>query len=264
MSWDAKKKEETEPLKKEQFFKTTDTIEHSQGLKILVWGGPGEGKTYFALTFPPPIYVLDTEYGVMPVLRHFPDKDINVYEAAVLDPDTDEPDAGKSLKMIEQALSTLKDINEGTIVVDSGTDVWSWLGAWLEQAGAKMTSIGKPQRLEWGRANLRWRQLILRLMAKPVHFVITAQPTEEYSSSGEALGTYKPRIQKQTPHMCDIILHVEKRFMKGIPKPKHIATMTKCRFQRGLDMEIEDITFDKLCTALQKDLGITIKGATVT
>jgi len=265
MTWNnVKKKEET--LEKEEFFRAGSTLTLDQGLKVLVWGDAGVGKSYFALSAPPPIYVLDTEFGTMPVVRHFKDKEIYVFEAAILDPDTDEPDAEASLKKIERALATLKDIDKGTIVLDSGTDIWGWLGAWVEQGAqkkGKMTSIGQPQRLEWSRANTRWRQLILRLMAKPVHFVITAQPQEEYSSKGEAMGIYKPRIQKQTEFMCDIILHIEKEFKKGARKPVYKATLTKCRFQRGLELTFEDVTFDGLCEVLDEKLGVKVRGVTV-
>lgn len=235
----------------------------------MVWGDPSVGKTYFALSFPEPIYVIDTEFGVAPVTRHFPDKEIFIHEAAILDPSTDEPDVDASLKSLEKAIAQLKNIEKGTIVIDSGTDIWQWLGAWVEQQArksGKITSAGTPQRLEWGRANLRWRQLILRLMAKPVHFVITAQVAEEYDSRGQQTGNYKPRVQKQTPHMCDIILAMERKYVKkgkGPAEEKYIATMEKCRFQRGMDMELEDVTFDKLAEALKDKLGVVIDGTEV-
>jgi len=57
-------------------------------------------------------------------LHKFKEKEIYVYEAAVLDEHTMEPDAMKSLNKIEEALSTLADVEKGTICVDSGTDVW--------------------------------------------------------------------------------------------------------------------------------------------
>lgn len=270
MTWgDPKKKTDQEdaPVKtRNDYFKKSSGIVYSQGLKCLAWGDPETGKTFLSLTFPEPIYVIDTEFGTAPVARHFPDKEIYIYEAAVLDPDTDEPDIEKSLKELENAIAMLKDVDKGTIVIDSGTDIWSWLGAWVEQQARKagrMTSAGTPQRLEWGRANLRWRQLILRLMAKPVNFVITAQLTEEYDSKGQAAGTYRPRIQKQTAHMCDIIMRLEKVYRGKPPKSKYIATLEKCRFQRGMDLEIQDVTYDKLVKELKDKLGVVIESSEV-
>lgn len=252
--------------KRGDFFKRGKEVIHTQGLKIMVWGGPGVGKTHFALSAPPPIFVLDTEFGVAPLVRHFPDKEIYIAETAVLDEETDEPDAEKSIGQIEAAIATLRDVEHGTIVIDSGTDIWGWLGGWVEQQArkrGKMTAADSPQRLEWGRANLRWRQLILRLMAKPVHFVITAQMQEEYDSRGQALGTYKPRIQKQTEHMCDLIVYIDKVYKKGSTKPVYEATLTKCRFERSFDETMQDVTFDKLCETLKDKLGVLVKGVTV-
>jgi len=68
----------------EEFWRPGSQLVHEQGLKILVWGEPEVGKTHFALTAPEPVYVVDTEYGVAPVLRHFKHKRIFVYEAAVV------------------------------------------------------------------------------------------------------------------------------------------------------------------------------------
>ena len=39
-------------------------------------------------------------------------------------PETAEPDPEKSLEKVEQALVALRDVKEGTIVIDSGTDIW--------------------------------------------------------------------------------------------------------------------------------------------
>lgn len=271
MTWNSEKgKSKLEPLKidKNQFFKKGEALVHDQGLKVLVWGDTEVGKTFFCMSAPEPIYAIGTEFGLAPLLRHFPDKEIYIHEAAILDDEKDEPDVDSSMKNIEKAIASLRDVEAGTIVIDSGTDIWQWLGAWVEQEAVKankMTSAGTPQRLQWGRANLRWRQMILRLMSKPVHFIITAQSQEEYSSSGQQLGTFKPKIQRQTPHMCDVILHLRKTFpkVKGKPVAKYIATVTKCRFQRGLDMKIEDVTWDRLITELKDKLGVEVTGVAV-
>ena len=60
-----------------------------RGLKILVWGEQEVGKTYFGLSFPEPIYVISTEFGVSQLAHHFPDKDIRIMECS--EPYTDKP-----------------------------------------------------------------------------------------------------------------------------------------------------------------------------
>ena len=157
----------------------------------------------------------------------------------------------------------MRDVKEGTIVIDSGTDIWDWMQDWMEKTARKKTPAGTVYRFEWARVKQRWRQLVLRLMAKPLHFIITAQPQEIFDAEGRPTGTYRPRIQRATPHIADIVIHIKKVFEPGKLKPRHIATITKCRFQRAYNAEIEDITFDKLCKKLYEDLGVVVKGARV-
>ena len=250
-------------VKIEDLWKPAKEIVHEQGLKILAWGDAEVGKTFLCLSAPPPVYIVDTEFGSAPVIRHFKDKEIFVYEAAILDPTTSEPDPDLSLKKVEKALVALKNVTAGTIVIDSGTDVWDWLQAWMERTATKRTKTKGVYRFEWARVKQRWRQMVLRLMAKPLHFIITAQPQEIYDAEGRATGTYRPRIQRATPFMVDLILKIDKVYEKGSAKPKHISTLTKCRFQRAYNTEIEDVTFDKLCQKLKDDLGVVVKGANV-
>jgi len=258
MSWG--KKLIRKPLDVSAYFKPAETLELKHGLKVGVYGPYESGKTYFALTFPEPVFVIDTEFGVYPVLRHFKDKDIRIFEAAILDPETDMPDPEKSLEKIEEAVAALRNVNEGTIVIDSGTDIWQWMGAWMEKRATRRTASGQPYRFEWAMANLKYRQLILRLAAKPLHFVITAQTTSVYDAQGRETGEERARWQKQTVYWCDFVFHLEKRFAKGMTRPKYIATLEKCRPQRAYNLEIEDITFDKFVKKLREDLGITVRG----
>jgi len=186
-----------------------------------------------------------------------------VFEAAILDPETAEPDPALSLSKVEKALTALREVEKGTICIDSGTDIWDWLQAWMERTATKRTKTGGVYRFEWARVKQRWRQMVLRLMAKPLHFIITAQPQEVYDADGRPTGVFRPRIQRATPHMVDLVLRIDKTYTKGQSKPKHIATLTKCRFQRGFNLEVEDVTFDKLCQKLKDELGVIVKGARI-
>ena len=87
------------------------------------------GKTHFALTFPEPVYVVDTDLGVAPLLAkpEFRGKDIRIYDAVKLDLENDEVDPIGSLDMLEKALTALRDVKYGTIVIDTITDIWQWI-----------------------------------------------------------------------------------------------------------------------------------------
>ena len=249
-------------FKKSEDYDITDSIVYADALKCMIWGDAKLGKTHFALSFPEPVFVIDTEFGATPLLRKFPGKEIYIMSTAVLDPDTDEPDMDESMKKLEEGISTLRNLEKGTIVIDSGTDIWSWLGAWVEQEAVKankMTSAGTVQRLQWGRANLRWAHMILRLMNKKgMHFVITAQPKELYDNKGVQTGIFDAKIQGQTKFKCDIVLRVVKEYDDEEEKTIYVTTPTDCRFQRDWEPHIRDITFEKLATAMHKDLGVVV------
>lgn len=259
MSWDQLAKGKT--VSREAFFKSISDIKHIGGLKVGIYGPPESGKTYFAMTFPPPIYVIDTEFGAHKVAKqHFENKEIFIFEATQIDLLTDRPDPLKSIEEVENALTALKDIKEGTIVIDSGTDIWQWIGAWLEQVASRRAKDGRPYQFEWGTANERYRHLIMRLLSKPVNLVITAQEQIVYDQQGRPTSMVQPRWQKQTPHWVDVLIHLEKRFDPALKKWRYIATIEKCRFARAYQKEIEDIDYKKLIDTLRKDLGVKLVG----
>lgn len=148
-------------VQKEQFFKKISEIRLTRGLKIGVYGEPETGKSYFGLTCPAPVYVnwldvslleaavpsihsprlaspsiLDTELAAAKLAKqHFPSKDINVCEVKVVNPETMLPDPVRSMYEMEQAIVSLKDVKEGTIVVDNATEVY-WQPGLAQNAGS--------------------------------------------------------------------------------------------------------------------------------
>ena len=96
-------------------------------------------------------------------------------------------------------------------------------------------------------------------MTKPkVNFVITAQPVTIYDAKGNPTDVVRERIQRQTRYMCDVVLHMEKRFSKGQTVPTYVAVLDKCRYQRGLNLEVPDLTFESLVKVLKEKLGVVI------
>ena len=249
--------EKLSPRSKEEFFKQSTGAQFvKRGLRVGAWGATETGKTYFAMTFPEPVFIIDTEFGAAPLLHMFPNKDIRIFECAQLDSITSEPDPLKSLTEVEAALSSLKDIDHGTLVIDSGTDIWQWISAWLETVATKRSESGQPYRFEWGKANSRYRMLLMRILARPqINFVITAQTQEKYDNSGKPTGITEPRWQDKTEYWMDIIVHFQKLYRGSW---KYISTIEKCRFKRAANLEIEDVSYDKLVNALKEKLGVQI------
>ena len=54
----------------------------------------------------------------------------------------------------------------GTIVIDSGTDMWDWLSTWLELEGATKfnKSDNSMNRTEWGKANKKYADFMYLLL----------------------------------------------------------------------------------------------------
>jgi len=127
MAWDKLQKAETkkEALKEEDYFVSSKKAKELPGLKIGISGPPEGGKTHFICTCPEPVRIIDTEFGATPVAKaNFPDRDIRIFEAVVIDPTTDEVNPSASLDRLEQAIGSLRNIEGGTVAIDSGTDVW--------------------------------------------------------------------------------------------------------------------------------------------
>lgn len=265
MGWDLvakdnKKKAEPQVIapKPEHFFKHQRELELKHGLKVGVWGEPEVGKSYFAMTFPEPIYIVDTEFAAKKLAKqHFPDKNIYIFECSVIDPTSvlEEPDPIKSLENMEKAIIALKDISEGTIVIDTVSDYWSWMGAYVESEARRFyKSSGQMMRTEWATGNERYRYFINRLLIRPVNVVLISQPKPIYHQ-GVDTGAIKPAWQRQTAHWCDIVLWLRKREVEG--KIRYEAVITKCRFKRAENAIIEDVTYDKLVKYL-RSIGVKI------
>lgn len=276
MSVEDLKKNATEVAKKptvDSLFTKASTVDSRRGVKLLVWGEPEVGKTFFALSCPEPIYVISTEFGVHQNLHHFKNKDIRIMECS--EPYAEKPidqkgqvndepfeaDPVASLLKVEAATEALKDITQGTIVVDSVSDIWSWLATWMKyHADMKQSAKGKEymMRTEWQDANAKYRWLIMRLLSRPCHVVLTSRSGAVYDSTGNATTMTKAKAQGETSYFIDISVHMQKMVMPTFDAnkvqngmvTKKIATVEKCRFHSVNNMQIEDLTFDKLKTQL--------------
>lgn len=255
--WGAKA-DEKKVLKKEGLFKPLAEVAKKRELKIGVWGDKETSKTHFILTCPEPIYVIDTEFGVAPLWHRFKDRDIKVLETFIEDPETGKTDPIKSLERVEEAVNSLKDVKEGTIAIDSGSDIWFWEEVRMKEI---VGEIGrKTMQFDWKIANKHYGELIMKLISRKVVFVISARPREIYTGA-TATGMYEPRWQNQTAFWTDVIIKMEK-LRYGTPskadepstKTRYIGTITKCRYERQFDKKIEDITYDKLYEVLKKYL----------
>ena len=162
----------------------------------------------------------------------------------------------ESLKLVEQAIKSLKDVNEGTVIIDSGTDIWGWIGDWNELKHDHLRKSGKFYQFHWGPANRRYRVLVWNMLKREkLNVVMTAHAKDVYDSQGKIIhGLTKAGWMKKSGHWFDFVIEIQKK----TDKIKGISTfqgkINKCRYEmRGISgMRIEDITFDKLYKIYQE------------
>jgi len=196
-----------------EIFRPAKEVKPIEGLKILVWGATNTGKSHFSLTAPRPTFVIDTEFGIAPIKHKHNQDDLWILEVAQFDPVVKDVDISRSLELLEEALrSVISYIDDnpdikGTIVIDSITDVWTWLGIWLEEDAAEVfTKTGQLMRTEWGKANRRYYKMILKLLRSKWHVVATAKEDVVRDEKGNPTNQHIPKVQKNTEYWFDIIM----------------------------------------------------------
>lgn len=269
MAWDA---ETSKPAPKpEEYFKTVTPEGGEDALKVAICGPPGSGKTYFCCSsavIAPPTYIIDTQMSANKIAReNFPDEtkrgDLKVFEVKVVDEDILEIDYAKSFDQIAASIFALKDVQKGTICIDSVSDLYSWLNAWVEATAEQRTKIGTPQRLEWGRRTEKFRLLLFRLLSRPTHTIVTAEVQPVFTKGGEEMSSVPPvpRWFKPTEHWCDLIIE-QRKLVAGPGNVKYVSTLTKSRPKRALDYEFTDITFKSLADFLFQRMHMKARGIT--
>lgn len=255
-------------VKEDVFQKASVVAKHKTGLKVLIFGETETMKTGFALSAIKkckPMFLFDTELGAPPLFQHFEEdlEDIEWCDATFLDPNSDLPDPHKAIQLLESSITAIKEFTDnvtkekpiaGVVVIDSLTDVWDWIQEWLDQVGKK--AKGQLLQFNWPMARRRIKQLIFRLIAKPVHLICTAHPQDVYINKSPT-GEKRARIEKALPHRFDIILHARKFEVPGSPV-QYKAFVTKCRFKKDWRPVFDEVTFSKLTDKLKEDLGIEV------
>jgi len=231
-------------VKPSEVFTPIKQAKRRKGLKIAIAGREGSGKTHFGCTCPPPIYFIGTEFGVEQVAKKF-NKEIHLVEAVYIDPKTDEIDPLKSLDTVERAVRSVRHITEGTIVLDTVTAIWSWLGDWLKVIYDAEVKQKKFFQFMWGPANRRYDGIILRLLSRDTTVVFTGQKREVWIGKDRQPNLWEPKWQKTTPHWVDVFIDINSN-LKADGGYIHTANIPKCRFKQLNSAMLEPITYPAL------------------
>jgi len=245
MTWDPKKKEGVAPKKtKEELFKSLSELAKKAGVKIGVHGVSEAGKTHFCCSAPASVYILETDDGAAQLANNFVGKDIKVLNCYVTtgDPQTD---CKASYELLKEALNSLSDLNEGTVCVDSGTDVWEWLGGILRLEILKVDLAARVAPSDYKWANAEYRSFIMKCRSINTNFIITAMDGEVFKDAKlTPTNVYKAEWQKWTPRWLDCVV----RLMKEETKTGYTyrAFIEKFRHHRLGNRDFVDLDYAKL------------------
>jgi hypothetical protein len=167
-------------------------------LKVLAYGGPGTGKTWFALTFPA-VAVLDTEGGT----ELYGGRD-DIFPFHVV-----------RAKDYQGVMATLDWIAEDnghtydTLVVDPVTVLYQVLQEAAERRSA--AGDGAIDGRGWGEIRRMLNALYVRLLNLPLHVVIVARQKDLYDRDGSDLLRVGvgPDSDRQAPYLFDVVLRFE-------------------------------------------------------
>lgn len=227
----------TEASKFANLFKPSTDLELSDGLKLGVYGKSKTGKTTLSQTAVlirgelSPVYIIDTEGNAKKGSKLLPlEQQEKIFIAEVIKYIKPKPgETNKKVKKIDlissldAAYAAMDQIIEvinnteciegqgapGTIVIDSASDIWIWLGTWLEHGApgaskkVKKTKGGATPRYEWGIANERYQEFIYLLLDSGWHVIMTFRAHDAISKKGEDLGYVLPKWQKNTDFWID-------------------------------------------------------------
>lgn len=165
-------------------------------LKILLFGGPGSGKTRAALSFPG-CAVVDAEGGTT-LYRGRP----GIAPFQVMD--------AKTLTELESAIDFIE-ADKGKTVKTLVIDPISVFYKVQREATAKTNKRGDMGFREWGKLNMRMGTLYTRLTNLPCHVVVVARETTEYEGTGDEMRRVgmKPDSDGQMAYIFDFVIHLQ-------------------------------------------------------
>lgn len=248
----------------DEIFTDIKDVEKDKGLRVLLWGASGVGKTHAALSFPGPIYVIDTDGGIVQNYKYYKDKDIKVVECYDTMPDEVSEDDSidpfnidpiyslEKFDTVTQALAMKK--VSGTIIVDTISDIWKWIGTWLDRYSEKSVSAksGKEylNRFAWGNANNKYDWIMKRFKETNANIVLIAREKSEYDKEGDMTGNVKFEAQKHSDYHVDYDVHLVKNLIDG--KWVREAYIGKSRGADIVEPKIQNFNYDSLMKLLEK------------
>jgi len=249
-------------------------------LVITIWGEEKTGKSTLALTFPTPIYHFDLDVGGFArAAWRFKNKDIRSkpYVAhdeleKLLKGDITVKAGRRVLGMKElwqeiivDYAKVLQDTAIATVVMDSGTQLWSIChSAFLQEKQEAQGKVAdgdlreRLQPMEYGAPNARMRSIIYAARSYKKNLVITHYPRDIYitqvNSDGKVVDVKSGKIEpdgfKENRRLTDLEIST---FIDKSGAPRSIITRSGISME-ALNIELEP-TYDAIIPAIQMMRG---------
>lgn len=253
----------------------TEPGEKREGHVWLLSGGQGTGKTYTPLhSFPEPVFVIDTELRADITANddEIEDREVRIFEPGEIsfenvDPDNpleDAIDVTQSLDNINNAVIQLVqgyksgEIEGGTVVLDSATDLWSWCQEWgkqrlMEENEVNEANFRLENQFDWGMIKNKHARILngLVTLAKKydVQVVFTARE-KQIPDYADGNSEHYIKVENRVPFVAEIQARMVKDVRKG--QTKHIAQFEKLGSNNQPSGEMINPDYDRMITALEE------------
>lgn len=250
-------------------------LEKPNSFVTLFFGDSASGKTFTSMSYPTPIYIIDTENrAINTKYYNYNDKDIKIFEPVDFktkfnEKENDSFDSYTTIENINKFIidfaNEVKEgrITKGTLVIDSVTDIWSFVQDWgTIELGKRITNKGIKRadeitgelnsQFDWKVPNKKHYEMlgILRSLIKHgIYVVFTARERE----IPDYVVQTKPRTlkdvirsQRDVPFLADIIINLRRE------NTKYMANLIKLNALPIKEEKIENIDFEKIMGLIKK------------
>lgn len=208
-------------------------------VKCLVYGASGIGKTYFALSAPGPVAVIDTEGGT-------------AFYAGRTGLSTFDVLPTKTFGQVEQAVAYIRanPAAYATLVIDPVTVLYQVLqdAAQHRRAEIRRDPDADMEQLDWQRVKRAYQRLMNDLVNLPMHVIVTAREADMTEERIGANGKkervkigFRPEAEKGTAYHFDTVL----RFVVGA-KGREVVVEKDRTDGHQLGAKVVGPTFDSI------------------
>ena len=173
-------------------------------VKVLIFGASGVGKTYFALTAPGKVAIIDTEGGTAFYARRAGKAGLSQFDVLPT----------KTYRDVQSAVEYIvaNPTAYGTLVIDPVTVIYETLqdAAQVKRADKRHDPDADLEMLDWQQIKRRYKSLMTALVNLPIHVIVTAREKDETERKGSEtvkIGV-KPDAEKGTAYFFDTVIRL--------------------------------------------------------